>query len=206
MKKAILFVYLDKKRSDRIDGIIGFAPNSQNNNEGLLLTGEVNLELNNLFRSGKRLGLHWKSFLQRSQKLETSVAIPYLLSTPLGVNAEFDLLKFDTLYLNLRTRLGLDYRITATDRLNFFYENKSTSLITVDTQLIRLNKELPDINSLRTNFYGVEGQRQELDYIFNPRKGYDVSLNLAIGTRKIVRDNRINKVRFTEGNESYTVI
>jgi outer membrane protein assembly factor BamA len=204
-EKAIMFIYAEKKKSDRIDGLVGFAPNSANNEGGLLLTGEVNLQLNNVFKSGKVFGLQWKSFLQRSQKLETKLAVPYLLSSPIGTSLEFDLLKFDTFYLNLRTRLGVDYRINANENLNFFYENKSTSLISVDTFALRQNKDLPDINSIRVNFYGVELSRRRLDYLFNPRKGYDVNLDLAVGTRRLVKDSRISRVKFNDGEGEYNV-
>ena len=49
---------IDQKAS-AFDGIIGFLPN-ENETGKLLVTGQVYLELENLFRSGKRLGLNWQ--------------------------------------------------------------------------------------------------------------------------------------------------
>ena len=38
----------------------------------LLITGELNVKLNNLFKSGKQLQIQWKKYLKNSQKLNLS--------------------------------------------------------------------------------------------------------------------------------------
>src|SRR6185437_60285 len=53
-KKAKITLHLEETKSNQADGIIGFLPNANNNNK-LLLTGQLNLNLRNLFSSGKNL-------------------------------------------------------------------------------------------------------------------------------------------------------
>ena len=196
--KAHVIIHADKRKSDKINGLIGFAPNSNNKEKGLLLTGEFDLELHNLFKSAKEFSLKWKSFLERSQKLETEVGIPYIFSTPIGVGANFNLFKSDTFFLNLNTKLSMDYLISSGDKLGFFFENSSTNLITVDTVLIRNTKLLPQTNAVKTNYYGLEFSRSRLDYPFNPRKGLSFHFAGALGIKKILKHKDIQKLKFIE--------
>ncbi len=102
---ARLILNISDVVTDRVDGIVGLAPNSKNSAENkLLITGEVNVELNNLFKSGKQIALHWRNYLQNSQKLDVNFTYPYLFNTKLGINGEFSLNKFDTLFVNLKSK------------------------------------------------------------------------------------------------------
>lgn len=196
--KAHLIIHADKRKSDKINGLIGFAPNSENKNKGVLITGEFDLELHNLFQSAKEFSLNWKSFLERSQKLHVGAGIPFIFSSPLGIQGEFNLFKSDTLFLNLNSKLAVNYLISSGDKLSMFYENQSTSLITVDTAQIRQQKRLPSTNSVRTNYYGLDFFRSRLDYPFNPRKGLQVYLKGAMGFKSIQKDSRIAKIKYNE--------
>ena len=49
--KAKPFVYLKSRPCDQVNAVLGFAPNA--NNAKLLLTGEMQIKLNNLFRSAR---------------------------------------------------------------------------------------------------------------------------------------------------------
>ena len=129
---------IDDRVTDRVDGVVGLAPNSANaENNDLVLTGEVNVELKNLFKSGKELSLQWKNFLQRSQKLDVGVTYPYIFNTKLGVNGELNLNKFDTLFLSLKSKLSFRYQQKGNNYIQFYYQNISSSLITVDTNRVR---------------------------------------------------------------------
>ena len=50
-------VYLKHRRTDQADGIIGFAPNTSGSQNNLLITGEVNLSLQNLSKARHRVRL-----------------------------------------------------------------------------------------------------------------------------------------------------
>lgn len=202
---AHIVIHADKRKSDNINGLIGFAPNSNNKEKGLLVTGEFDLKLHNLFQSAKEFSLSWKSFLERSQKLHVGAGIPFIFSSPIGIQSEFNLLKSDTLFLNLNTKFAVNYLLQSGDKLSMYYENQSTSLISVDTNAIRAQKTLPSTNSVRTNYYGMEFQKSRLDYPFNPRKGYNIYLKGAMGFKKVIKDNRISKIKFTENGATTTL-
>jgi hypothetical protein len=171
--KAQVILQIEDVITDRIDGVIGLAPNSENGAENqLLITGEVNIELNNLFQSGKQLELHWRNYLQNSQKLDASFTYPYLFNTKVGISSEFNLNKFDTLFVNLKGKFSLRYQQQGNNYLEVYYQNISSNLLNADTSRIRTTKSIPTNNPYRIDNYGLAVFQQDLDYMPNPRKGY----------------------------------
>ncbi|MBC7425492.1 MAG: hypothetical protein H7321_03060 [Bacteroidia bacterium] len=200
--KARPVLYINERKSDQVNGIIGLAPGGGTgpNASKLLLTGEFKIKLNNLFRSGKVFELNWRSFKARSQELKTNLQLPYLFHTQIGTDFRFDLLKYDTLYTTVGRQFGLQYQFNGLSSVKVYYNVNSTSLITVDTLSLRFNKALPSTNSTISKNYGISGTLNTLDYIFNPRKGYQVTLDVSAGNRRVRRDPRINDIEFTDGS------
>ncbi len=200
-------MYLRNKRSDQADGIIGFAPNSENNSSKLLLTGEVHLKFNNLFSSGKQFELNWRSFLQRSQELKMRFNWPYLFNTKLGADARFELLKYDTLFLNLNAQIGLQYQLKANNYVQFFVNRQQTNLLSVDTAQIRATQAFPQQAPVQVTLYGLGLHLEQLDYRFNPRSGYIFEINGAAGRKKLQSNSLIQQVVFYDSlrPEGYTL-
>jgi outer membrane protein assembly factor BamA len=194
--KVRIQIHLDDKKSDQLDGIIGFAPNSESDNGALLLTGELNIELLNMLRRAMEFKTHWKSFLQQSQQLDVELAYPYLFNTALGVDAKFDLFKYDTTFITFKSNIGTRILFDGFNHVRLFYENFSSTLNVVDTNQVRSSRQLPINNPVLTRSYGADLRWQNLDYIFNPRKGIDVRLKGSVGTKEIERDDRIENIRF----------
>lgn len=194
---ARVIISIDDRVTDRLDGVIGLAPNSTNSEENsLLITGEVNIELNNLFRSAKQLELHWRNYLQRSQLLDASFTYPYLFNTKLGINGELNLNKFDTVFVNLKTKLSFRYQQQGNNYLQFYYQNINSNLITADTNAVRNSGKLPNNNPYNIDNYGLAVFKRDLDYLPNPRKGYSLLTDLAIGQKTILRNSEIDRITF----------
>jgi hypothetical protein len=194
---ARIIVSIDDRVTDRLDGVVGLAPNSTNSeNNSLLITGEVNIELNNLFRSAKQLELHWRNYLQRSQLLDVGFTYPYLFNTKLGINGELNLNKFDTVFVNLKTKLSFRYQQRGNNYLQFYYQNINSNLITADTALVRNTGKLPNNNPYNIDNYGLAIFQRDYDYLPNPRKGYSILADIAIGQKTILRNSEIDRVTF----------
>lgn len=204
--KARVVVYIDKRKNDRIDGVVGFAPNSNSVKSDLLLTGEVNVDLKNLAGTGKALKMHWKSFLQNSSELQLAFAYPYVLKTPIGLDVDAQLQKFDTTQTNVRFNFGGQYLFHGTNHIRLFYENNFSILENVDTARIRQTMAIPASNPVTIQTYGIDVFLQNLDYKINPRQGYSFGLVVSLGRKTIEKDNRIEAVTFNgEGGNTYTV-
>lgn len=200
--KARPVVYLSNRKASSFDGIIGFAPNSSRNNK-LMVTGEVNLKLQNLLGSGKSLELNFRSFLNQSQDLQLKVLWPYFMNTRMGIDYVFRLLKFDTTYLDVFNDIGLQYRFTGNNYLKVFYQVQRVSLFQVDTNSILVNKSLPAFNDVRNDLYGFGIRKSKLDYFLNPSKGYLIEMDAGVGTKRIIRNAAIDALQIPSGSEFY---
>ncbi len=204
--KAKPYLYLKKKKSDQVNGIIGLAPSATNTTQAqpFVFTGEFLLKLNNLFKTGKMVMINWKSFQARSQELKTAFNYPYILGQPFGADLTVDFLKFDTFYSNFNRQIGIQYYTSGINGFKVFYKVNTTNLISVDTIKVRNKERLPDINSVQTTQYGLSANFNLLDYRFNPRKGWWIESTISAGTKQILTDNRIASVKFgTAGYNLY---
>lgn len=197
--KAMPILYLENRKASSIDGIIGFAPNTQAGaaNNRLLVTGEVNLRLQNIAGTGKSFDLNYRSFLGNSQDLHLRFVFPYIFRTNLAFDYELNLLKQDTTFLDVRNELGIQYRFIGTDYVKLFYQIQSTTLISVDTNQIKSTRRLPDASDIRNNIYGLGFKITRYDYFLNPRKGYSAELNAGVGIKDIIRNPTIEQLSLT---------
>lgn len=195
-------VYLTNKRSSSVDGVIGFAPSSDNNQNKLLITGEANLKLQNLFGTGKGFDLAFRSFLNGSQELKTRIVWPYIARSNIGVDYELNLLKFDSTFLDVKHDIGIQYRFVGSDYLKIFFSTQNTSLLSVDTNLVKVTRALPVSNDLKVNLYGLSAKVVRYDYFLNPRKGYGFDASAAIGTKQIIRNPTVNALKFSQPDGS----
>ena len=194
-------LYIDDAVTDRVDGIVGLAPNSNNrSNNDLLITGEVNVELNNLFKSGKQLEIHWRNYLENSQKLDLGLTFPYLFNTKIGVNGEFNLNKFDTNFVTLKSKLSLRYQQAGNNYIQFYYQNINSNLLSADTSAVRSLKRIPSNNPFNIDNYGLALYTRDLDYLPNPRKGYTLLADVAVGQKTVERNTQVNRVKFTDAS------
>jgi hemolysin activation/secretion protein len=73
---------------------------------------------------------------------------------------------------------------------------QTTTLITVDTNAVRVTGALPAANDLRNDLYGLGVKITRYDYFFNPRKGFSVECTAAAGIKNIGRNPTVENIRF----------
>ena len=168
-------------KSNKVDAMVGFAPN-QSNNGKMLATGYINLDLHNLFKMGKRLTFNWRQFNAQSQMLKTTYHHTNLLGSPINIKADFDLFKQDTSFIDriFQASIGIDkaaYNVSLTSRF-------ISSRLLSNTTLSELNKlKLIDFNA---QYYGVQFVKNEFDYSVNPTKGWGIRSDVNIGAKNIL--------------------
>jgi len=176
---------IERRAASRFDFVIGVLPNSLQNDGKLLITGELNGELQNGFGQGERIAVRFEQLRPQTQELEVGLEYPYLFGLPFGVEGELDLYRRDTSFLNLNWRLSATYLREGNDRFSFFWENRRS---VVPGQ--QLNPEqpvagLPDTIGVIRSFFGLRGRRTRTDRRFSPRRGYAFDLSAAAGTRRL---------------------
>lgn len=173
-EKAKILLEIEPQKANQFNGIIGFVPNNDITNK-LLLTGELKLLLYNQLSIGERLNFNWQKIDQYSQKADANVSMPYFFNFPLGFEATIDLNKKDTSYLNVNSNTAIVYHISGESSVKVFYKNKTSNV---------LSETIQNITDFRTNLIGFGVNFQNLDYIFNPAKGINFSINIGAGSKQ----------------------
>lgn len=178
---------IDQKAS-AFDGIIGFLPN-ENETGKLLVTGQVYLELENLFRSGKRLGLNWQKVNSQSQELDLVYDHPGFFRLPIDFGFAFNLYKQDTTFLTRKLGLNIFYNNNSKGRIGVNYRREVSSLLETDT--IRVS-ESPIYADYNLNYYGVLYRYNSLDHPIFPTIGWEIKIDADIGNKNIIKNAYID--------------
>jgi outer membrane protein assembly factor BamA len=189
---SILNLYLRPRKASQIDALVGLLPNnSQLPNNGLLVTGEATIRLQNAFGNGENIGINWQQLQVKSPQLNLDFSQPFIFKSAYGLNFSFDLFKKDSSYLNVNGILGLQYIASTTKSGSIFFEASSSNLLTVDTQEVIATHQLPSQANVSSVGLGVNYQLSNTNYRFNPLRGNEFQITAYIGTKKIKKDNTI---------------
>lgn len=185
--EATVHLKLKKRPVNQIDGIIGFLPNA-NRSDGLLITGQVDIDLLNPFGSGKQIGLHWRRLSQETQNLNIQYAHPALLGSALNFNFNFDFLKQDTLFTKRNFDIGFGYNLGNNQFLNLFSTIEGTDLIGVPRVTNNVPPQVLDFDLVS---YGLGFRWNTFDDPFITSRGTGIFLKASTGNKKISRNNAL---------------
>jgi len=186
--KAIVYLYLSRKSANQFNGIIGILPDPAGK---ITITGDINLQLQNSFHRAEEIGFHWQHLQPLTENLMLHFSYPYLFKTPFGFDEDFKLFKQDTTYLQTDEKIGIKYLMTGGNYWKVYYENITSSLLSTST-LVYQTTGLPPYADNVTQLYGIEFKAVNLDYIYNPRSGYELLVNAAAGTKTISKNPKLD--------------
>lgn len=176
--KATVYVDLKPTRQNSFEGVVGLLPR-QSAGESLGITGFLDLQLGNLFKSGKSLGFSWNRFADQSQNLELGYDHPFLFQSPVTVGVDFLLLKQDTTFLNQNWQVEADVGL-GLQRLYVDFTRTAGSLIKPDASAVR--QGFADFNR---KLYGFRLQSLSYDQPFNLFSRWGYQVGLAVGSKNI---------------------
>jgi outer membrane protein assembly factor BamA len=189
--KAIINVSTEPKRAGRFDLLLGLLPPRQGDTK-LQFTGLVDIQLVSPFlRAGELVQLRFDKLIGASQKLNLKYQQPYLFGSPMNVAFEFNMLKQDTLFLNRWLRFTGGYAISPQLSVQVWYKNKNSSII--DTSPFENDSlSVPPVLDSKDQLWGAGFVFENLDYRFNPSKGFLVKADIGLGGKKITRNPRLH--------------
>ncbi len=193
--KAIVELYLEKKKANRFDFILGFLP--QNISQGnlsvtrIIVTGDLRGEFYNSLGGGEFVKFALEQLRPATPRLNLQVRYPYLFKTPFGVDVTLDMFKQDTTFLDVQFDLGIQYELEGNNQIKGFWNVQSTRLLSIDEAQLLRQRVLPENLDLRNVSLGLAYQLNRLDYLFNPRKGWRICIRAGVGQKTIQQDNRI---------------
>jgi len=177
--KAWTYFDFEPQTTNSFQGILGVLPN-QTGDGKTLLTGDLQLRLGNMFRSGKELEIDWQRFGEASQKTRISYFHPFLLGTRVNAGFELSLTRQDYSFVN--RELGIRANTFVADDLlvGFEYENTNSNVLSDDSVLV-LNNEW--LNFDQQWYTATAGLNRAIRQDFNNFIAF--STQLSLGSRQI---------------------
>ena len=193
---SVLNVYADPKKASQVNFLVGFLPAS-NESKKLQVTGDVNLDLKNLLGSAEEILVKWQQLQPKSPRLNLGFTKPYIFNSAFGINFLFDLFKKDSNFLQVNAQGGIQFDIANNQKGKLFLQWQNNRLLSggVDTNYIKLYKQLPINIDLGSVNAGFNYELQKTDYKFNPRTGNELNLITTVGIKKLKPNNDILNIK-----------
>jgi outer membrane protein assembly factor BamA len=193
---SVLNIYAEAKKNSQVNFLIGFLPASADNDK-LQVTGDVNLNLKNMFGSAEEILVKWQQLQVKSPRLNLGYSHPYILNSAFGVNFSFELFKKDSNFLQVYAQTGLQYDLSANQTGKLFVQWQNNTLLSgaIDTNAIKAQKKLPvniDVGSVNT---GLQYDYFGTNYRLNPRSGNEVALTAIVGIKNIRQNTDIVNIK-----------
>ncbi|QJP34471.1 BamA/TamA family outer membrane protein [Nonlabens sp. Ci31] len=132
-----VFIYLEKIKTNSADGLIGF----NNSNKGKLeLNGYVNLKLQNNLDRAETFLLEYRNDNGDQTRFTTSIDLPYLWKTPLGINSMLEIQRRDSTYQRTSITAGLFYKPDWSSTLGINYISTTSTATGQDANLEDFSK------------------------------------------------------------------
>jgi len=186
IQKADCYVYAAKKNANYFNGIIGIQPNETTGKTNI--TGDLEIKLFNLFNSGDESYLNWRKIQAQTQDLSAHLMLPFLAGLPIGTEGKLNIFRRDSSFTNLKTSLALIHLMGGYNRLRVFVEKTATNQLTTFSTA----GNLANVNA---TLYGIGIRHDNLDYRFNPRKGFQIDFEIAAGKKETSKDSESSTLR-----------
>ncbi len=198
---SILNLYVNNKKSSEVSAIFGFLPDA-NNTGKLQVTGDVNLDLKNVFGAGESLLFKYQALQPKSPRLNLGYEKPYFLKSAFGLGFLFELFKKDSSFLQVNAQFALLLNLSNNQSGKIIVQWQNASLLQggIDTNAIKLNRQLPVNVDVKAVNAGITYEFRNTNYKFNPITGSDVSLTALTGIKNIQKNNDILSLKTTGFN------
>lgn len=181
--------YINSKKSNQFDGILGFLPDNQTGK--VLFTGQAHIRLLNSLGAAELIEADWRKLQANTSDLKLNFNYPYLLNSPLGLDYMFNLYRKDTTFTDLKNNFGVQYLLSAANFIKVFYAVRTSNLIS--SRGYEFVTTLPEFADVSVRSYGLGIRFDFTDYRFNPRKGLRLVSNFQAGNKEIRKNPAINE-------------
>lgn len=197
---ARLHLYLAPRKSNQANVLIGILPGNVQNNNKLLLTGEANVLLQNALTAGETIQLLWQQLQPQSPRLQIGYQQPSMFKSKYSGAFNFQLFKRDSSFLNLQAGLQVGLNVAANTQLQLGLGIANSSLLQIDTQQVKITRQLPDIADVQTLQLSIQYRQQQLNHSVNPTRGSILNWVLRAGNKTIQPNNTITAIKANDFN------
>lgn len=175
--KSGLLIEVREGNTNTFDGILGYVP-PENENENGYLTGLVNVSFRNLFGTGRKVEAKYQAEVKSTQELSFNYSEPYVLNYPVYLNLGFLQRIQDTTY----TRRKIDLKADV-----LFSDNFTVTGVVGYERIIPSDssKSFFRIADSQTFLTGLELKFDSRDNIYVPSKGFLYRTSYTYGNKEI---------------------
>ncbi|PQJ18876.1 BamA/TamA family outer membrane protein [Nonlabens xylanidelens] len=139
-----IYVYLEKINTNTAEGLLGF----NNTTDGKLeLNGYIDLKLQNNLNRAETFILQYRNDNGDQTNLQTSINLPYVWKTPIGIGTELNIQRRDSTYQSTSFSTGLFYKPNWKTSLGINYKSKTSNATATDTNLENYTKNGIELTS-----------------------------------------------------------
>jgi len=188
---ATLELHVDERSASRFDFLFGIIPSDNLGERSIFLSFDGTAEMVNKLGGGERLFFQFQRLRPESQQLDVELSYPYILNLPFGADLNLEIYRNAENFIDVDIDYGLSYLYNGSDYLKLYWGYESSRLVQVDTAAILAIQRLPDRLDVVNNGLGIAFQYNNLDYIYNPRRGFYTYFNIYGGLKEIRENNTI---------------
>ena len=189
--KATLILTLDPKPASRFDFLIGVLPQIRDGIRKWNLIVDFTAELNNNFNKGEYIFMQVKALKPENREIQIKSTLPYFAGLPIGSHVDFRLFKNANQNLDLYFDGGIQYLFGGFNNIKLYGSYRSSALLEVNSPQIISSQKLPERLDVSYSGVGVGLNFRQLDYRFNPTKGYSAEINVILGKKRILPNRQI---------------
>ncbi len=94
-----IFLFLNKKKTNTFDGIIGFGNDNSNK---FTFNGSLNVNFKNMFNAFETVNVFWQRNPDKGQTFDLKTDLPYLFKSNLGTNININIYRQDSTFANVK--------------------------------------------------------------------------------------------------------
>lgn len=179
-ERVSLYLYLNSKPISNISGTIGIQQNSITKN--YFLIGDLKAKLVNQIKRGETFDFQWRRIEESTQSLKIGINYPSILKSNFGFDEQLNIYKKDSSYIEIKNNIGFQFFSSNGFVLKTNFKYQESSILTS-----KINNS--SFGNSKNYLSGISLNKQKLDYLPSPTKGYFFSIDLSIGKREVFRPN-----------------
>ncbi len=199
--KCNVYVYVRSKNANSLNAILGILPS---NSSKINITGDARVKLVNTLNKAEKIDVNWRKLMPLTQNLNVNFNYPFWFKSHFGSDIRFDLYKKDTSFIDLNIAAGVSFFSSSKLQLLGYINSRRSDIIS--TALFQNLNVLPNFADVSTLTYGFSMDWNGLDYKYNPRRGTQLQVNIAAGTKNIRKNAALPEAIYDDVLLSSTLV
>ena len=191
-----VYLYLEKIKSNRFDGFLGFG--SDEATGSLELNGYLNLNLINNLNFGESFRLNYRSDENDLKTFEAQLTLPYLFKTPIGSELELNIFKKDSTFTTSEQAASVYYQLNPKQKVFLGVRHTESNALLAET--------IGNVSDYKTSAYEFKYTYQEL----TPQNSLfplasSIELHLSKSNRKTINTNTNQVAYFLKASKIFNL-